>query len=440
MSTREHPHRHPRQRTTAGPDRRARSRTSRTLRAGDPAELLAQTRLLMRDVPRDCVVLIGHRGRREVRCGARLDLTQVLGPRGHERVGALLRGLRAQGADGAFGVVLLGDGLTGCCTPELFSSLGMLPGEGLDLLGEEPCTDPAECLSRAAGEHAAVRVLSMLALGEVTGLEIPELWVIGGGWATEVLVRPAPPEHLADEPELEVALGPLTALAALDSTLVAAQAVGEGERLPMPSTAGIGAVRALLAAGAGADVSRTLPRPPIMDTWRELVQALDLLRAQGAAPEPDQCMTVCERLCTFVADLAATSRRDEFLEAVVLRGQGAKACSLALPLQVLTDPAFCPDESIRAGGSWFQGMHDAVRMIGPAPGTAWEVTGSILRSGWANLSSCLALVAWWDHRFATAGDLVDAVLEAMPEHSLARLVALVLEGPQMPCWDPRARC
>lgn len=410
--------------------------TVRTLRASDPAELLAQVAVQMRSVPRDSVALIGHRGRRSAVVTARIDLDRAAGDDGPLAVLGLLTSLEQAGCDGAFGIVVLGDGYAPVCEdPEC--------GVG-DADGRRPGAPQTPCGAELPALVSAMRILAV-ALTRLPGFDLPELWVLAAGRATSVRSRPVPPDTGlpapdAHEPgELDLLIAPSVALARIDTTLVAAQSVLAGERLAHPSRPAADAVRALLVTGVS-DVPRTLPRPPIGATFREAVEAVGRLDGTVGDPDPWLCVSACERIRPLVLDLAAPRRRDDLLDILIRRGLGRGVRGTGDPLHDLRTSARRPHPSISPGGTWFEALVAIERISRPAaqgqpPGQADPPAGWL--EGWANLAGLLAMLAWWNHRYATAGSLTDRVLERRPDHALARWASLMAGVPVPPGWTPR---
>ena len=52
------------------------------------------------------------------------------------------------------------------------------------------------------------------------------------------------------------------------------------------------------------------------------------------------------------------------------------------------------------------------------------------------LTALLVLLGWWNHRFASAGSLVDELREREPDSTLAPLLTRMTDTPVFPAWWP----
>lgn len=376
-------------------------RHQRTLRIHDPAEILALIRLELGAPPRDSIALVGFRDRRATVLSLRFDLLPLLRGDAAASLEEVLEVLARAGATGAAGVVVVGDGY-------------------------EPV---GEGRAESEGVPGALRVLAA-ALG--SAIELPELWVVASGGARPVRIDA--PRPVGPDDELTVLLGDPVPLAAEDSTLVAAQSAFAGVRRPRGSEdALVLSVRALLAAGVGASAPCRLPRPRIEETWRRAAAALREVERGRGDGDPACEMSACELVRELVLDLASTARRDALLGHLITRGQGTAAAAGEDAIELLMDPSRRPHESICAGGSRYEVLRLVEAATRPAAGAGPGDGDPRLVSGWANTAAMLAVLAWWNHRFATSAELVDAILRVRPDHSMARLVALLNEQ-VMPPW------
>lgn len=385
---------------------------ARTLRALDPTELLAHVTLGLQEHPRDSLALVGHRDRRTVVVATRSELDPIAGDSAPAVLVHLLASLRTAGCTGAFGLVVLGDGY-----------------EPLAAVGGEPCGAGDEDFAPVGrGLQLATRVL-IAAYAE--DFDIPELWVVANGWAHGVCLAGPPGADVGIAVSRPVPLGDT------GSTLVAAESVLAGEQSLRRRDAPIAPLRSLLQAGAGTSGSRSGPHPAIQEAWSTTRAVLRGLASPSAARDPERWMTACEQVRGFVTDLAAPGRRDEFLVLLLSRGQAPDAIVDADITPLVEDPTCHPHSSICAGGSWYEALRQLEAITRPPLRAPTDDTAADLRAGWANLATVLALAAWWNHRFATAGALTDEVLAASPGHSLARLVAVMATAPVHPGWDGR---
>ncbi len=394
---------------------------ARTLRALDPTELLAQVTLGLQDVPRDSLALVGHRDRREVVVTTRSELWPLAGEDAEATLAHLIGILRREGCTGAFGLIVLGDGQGQPGDPD--PAAPSRPGD-------PPLEEPAD---EATGVHLAARVL---VAARTEGFDIPELWVLAHGRAREVLVH-LPPGPPGPDTPVDIAISDPVPLGEVGATLVVAESVLAGEQRHTDRRTAVAPLRSLLLAGAGHSRPRPLPRPAITETWSAARASLRDLGGPAGTGDPERWMTACEHVRTFVVDLASPRRRDDFLVCLLGRGQDVNVLADGDLSRLVEDPRCRPHASIRAGGSWYEALRSIEAITRPPLAGAGVTLDAELRAGWANLATVLALAAWWNHRFATAGALTDEVLSSVPEHSLARLVAVMAAGPVHPGWDPR---
>lgn len=378
----------------------------RTLRIHEPAELLAHVGLLMGAVPRDSVALLGIGDASTTGLALRSDLDIVLGDSGVEMLDHMLGILGQHGAREAAAIVVLGDGYD-------------------DRDQEEMLAD---------GAPAAATMIR--AAGGQGDIEIGEVWIVGGGTAWRLrLAEPPYPGAPWWETELELR-GP-EILADEESTLVAAQAVAAGESLPRSGADPVITRLAPVLADLSATARRVvLPRPPLREVWAD---ALAALAAPGVvADEGDRAaiVTACERIIDLVGDIASVACRDQMMALMVGRGHRPGELTPDEAISIMTGSQRRPHSSVCAGGEWYETLRRIEESIRP------EEVGGVcslparMVNGWASVSCLLALMAWWNHRFATAGALVDRVLALRPEHSLARLADVMASRPVAPGWMP----
>lgn len=376
----------------------------RTLCTHDPAEILVHASLLLGEPARDSLLLIGVRPDSSTALSVRADLPEAPGASWDLMIGRVLEPLASSGARRTAGAVILGDGRD------------HIPAGRVEELGIP----------------SAARVLEIAAGGNGPAVLIGEVWVIAAGRARRVRLRGDGP---GDGPAVEVE-EPI-ALAPADATLAAVEAVAAGEMLPRqgPDPV-IGALRAGLAAGGIAERRIAMPRPGIESVWRAALEALAVLGDEPSNAPPEALMTACERVRELVGDLASVHRRDELLALVTGRGQGLGRISSERAIDVMTRSARRPHESVIAGGAWYEALRRIEAATRPAPGAEAAAPPARMVSGWASTACLLSLLAWWNHRFATAGTLVGTVLEHRPDHSLARLALVMATHPVRPGWSP----
>lgn len=384
----------------------------RTLRAGDPAELLAMVELQLGAPLVDSVALIGHRDRLTAGVTVRIDLPGAGGEAPDPGpLSALLCRLAMTGADGAFGLVVVGSAIA----PDPHS-------RGEDAQGD------------ASGGIETARLLLLLAeeielVQGGVGLEIEELWVLSGGEAIRVHRDALAGDVRADPPIL---------LAPPDSTLVAAQSVALGVPRLLAQPEVVPTLRATLPRVLSAHRPASLP-PKLLE---ERLEHLVALLAQSAVPplegrEDAWSMTVCERLCDLIGMAADPVIRDELICAVLSRGQRRAIRPQTMFDVLVFSPQRRPHRDICAGGSWYRALETCERTLREDPGAPRHARTEDQEQAWIAVACALALISWWNWRVATAGSLIDEVVRRHPLDPLAGLLHSMMGTPVLPAWDPR---
>lgn len=376
---------------------------ARTLRADSPAELLAEARMAMGAVARDCLILIGHAGRRSSPVVTRIPLEDRGGPQA-ELVDGLLEQMARQGCTGAFGLVVLGDGYE------------RGPREA----------DVAEAIGWCA------LVLATASERTPHPFDIPELWVLAHERAIDVLLRPVPDPGGGDEPSFDLAIGPPEVLPPLDSTLVAAQAVAEGRTLPAARPevdVALEDARPRIAALRG-----RLPAPPLELAWERSLAALARLAGGAHRPGSDEHMTDCEHVAAFLDLCDAVDAIDTLLTLAFPSHRGLELSPGAGIDVMLTDPTARPHQRICAGGHWYEGLGTLRRLARDPHGSGGPGHAD---QAWVSLSCVLAVLAWWNQRYATAAELAQEVLADLPDHGLALCLDQMTMAPIRPAWHAR---
>ncbi|PWH05854.1 hypothetical protein DEO23_11710 [Brachybacterium endophyticum] len=397
--------------STATPDR--------TLRADDPSELLAETYVTLGDVPRDCLVLIGHVDRltsplstrvalRDLRCA---DDPRPVGLERHLGI------LRVAGCTGAFALSIAGNGLA--------------PSDGL------PTTAGVQVEN---ARRVALGVVQAATLLEPDGFDVPEVWVLADGYAERYalevddrggarLAAPHPPEVLRNPQD----------------TLVAVQEVRAGRVMPQDESACENTLRGLgdqvrsLPAGDGPGANRGR-RTSWRQHWQQLPELMH--RAAGlaggggdqAAPDGEQ-MTLCEQLVVLRERLAGSGAPAALLRAVIDPDPPASPRTLeALVARIWQDGSLRPPRAICAGGEGYKAM-ERLRVVFEGTGEL-PLTGETLRA-WSSVSASLGILAWWNHRFARAGEIAEEMLVRRAEDPLAPFLLQLADLPSVPPGDPR---
>lgn len=419
----------------------------RLLRVGEPSELLAESRLAMHADLRDSLVMIGHGGEGRP-LFSRTDLRHVAGPSAPEHVEHHLTAVREHGHPRAVALFVLGDG-----HDDLPPGL---PGEAAAVLGA--------LLLRSARELLPEPVA------------IDACWVLGAGVGHRVL-----PGAFARDGE-EVAVSPLCPLVPCAETAAAAHAVLEGQPVaqvlagdPGPaeqrllcalgaSLSGHGTLSSLPAAaraigrGAADEEQRARDLPRVLAAAREVLhRVVDLGGGGTADPSPlagagpaaapggpvadDKgstavSVTDCEPLAELILLLGIGTLDWRLFALCVDHGRAEETPVEELLDRLVDDPDMVPHPDVRAGGVWFRDL-ERLRLVceelalapaGPASGAG--------DSAWRGLTAVLVLLQWWNHRFASAGDLVDELLEAQPGCPLAPLLTRLIDAPISPAWRP----
>lgn len=371
----------------------------RLLHAHDPAELIAEARIALGQIPRDCLLLFGHDGEHSSPLVTRSDRSHLLAAGGREHLENHLDLMRRRGCRGAFAVIVLGDGY-GDVSEQLL----------------------AETISRGG-----TMLLSTAHHLLPEPFEIDRLWVAGGGASRELL--------LGEETQqaYELWISPPSPLRPFDSTRSAAHAVLTGQPTPQE----LSAHSALPALAGDLRLRRLEPDgtdpQTVFAAAREAVARLD---AGTGTTNPETYVTDCEHLSRLLSALAVDSLHWELLALCVDRGQAQVIDRDRLLQELTSDPAWIPDPDVRAGGSWYLTL-EKCRAAASAIAIGPEAPQRLLaEEAWRGLTVLLALLSWWNHRFATAGGLVDELWAREPDSTLAPLLARLTDEPIAPAWWP----
>lgn len=366
----------------------------------DPAELLAQTRLSLAGPPTDCLILAG---RPEAGAAAMITsspLHELLGPSGVSSLRRHLALMHERGSAAVHALIVLGDGHQRL----------------LDTVVED--------ILRRAG--AAVHEAARDAGGEGGTL----LEVHGAASASCWSVQHLPGPQGGGEVRI-TACGPLREFA---DTRVAATAVLQGRPIPQVDAHG----------DALREIGRALELPPA-----DLASAADpgalfataraalapLLLEAGRLSAQDR-MTKCEQVAALLSAVAVDRLHWELLAQCVERGASRRIDRETLLQHLVSDGEWTPHPDVCAGGDWYVGL-ERLRSIAAAARTEGAASQrGTARSAWRALTALLVLLAWWNHRFATAGGLVDELREEEPESTLAPLLSRMTDTPIFPAWWP----
>lgn len=371
----------------------------RLLRAHDPAELIAEARICLGLIPRDSLVLFGHDGRRTSPLVTRSDRRHLLAPEGREHLENHLELMRRRGCRGAFALLLIGDG---------YESV------------------PEELMIETAGRAGAM-LLTTARFGLVEPFVIERLWVVGAGTGRELVLGQG-----STQEEIRLWVSPPRPLREFSETHAATHAVLTGHQTPRDLPLG----GVLAAAGAdlrlrGVDPDRTDARD-LFDAARAAVSRL----GAGAAHDHDRYVTDCEHLALLLSAVAVDSLHWELLAQCIDRGQDRPVDRDRLLQELTKDGRWRPHADVCAGGSWYSTL-ETLRVVARVRAEATSGEQEVLaEAAWRGLTVLQALLSWWNHRFATAGDLVDELWTRDPGSTLAPLLSRLTDEPIAPAWWP----
>lgn len=149
-------------------------------------------------------------------------------------------------------------------------------------------------------------------------------------------------------------------------------------------------------------------------------------------------MTKCEQLASLLSAVAVDRLHWELLAQCVEHGTDREVERETLLQALVSDAELIPHEDVCAGGSWYTALEKLRGIAAAACEAASPAELGTARSAWRALTALLVLLAWWNHRFATAGHLVDEIREREPESTLAPLLSRMTDTPIFPAWWPRA--
>ncbi|APX31630.1 hypothetical protein BH708_01640 [Brachybacterium sp. P6-10-X1] len=376
----------------ADPDRRL-------LHVEDPSELLAETRICLRRIPTDCLILLSS-GPDHPPVLTTSDLEEVLGPEGCDSLTHHLALVQGRGCTRARAVVVLGDGHQ--ALPEgLSDDVAMLASARLLLTASEMPGEP---------------------------FDIDSAWVAGDGQCRQV-VRGAP-----DGDEERFWISPPEPLRPFSETCAAAGEVFTGRPIPQPPRE-----EPELARIAGRLRLERTELSAACDPGELFAAARNALARLGARDGEDGdegFVTDCEHVAELLSVLAVDRLHWELLAQCIDRGNEGSIDRGELLQILVSERHWRPDPDVCAGGSWYVAL-ERLRVIAEK---AWselpDPQRGIAREAWRGLTALLVLLAWWNHRFATAGRLVDELREREPGSTLAPLLARMTDTPIFPAWWP----
>jgi len=366
----------------------------------DPAELLAEARLSLHDQPSNCLLLVGGGGAEDSSMITRSSLRHLLAAHGEENLARHLGMMTQRGSRQVAAVVVIGDGYQDVLEPVVREVLMR-----------------TAALLRAAARTVRPDTLELVMVhGAAAGRRWEAHEACGQGGA--------PGTGLVDR-------GPLLAFS---DTRAAASAVlvGRQIRQPPPDDQLLGEIGRALTLPA-ADLA--LAADP-GELFAAALTALEQLRSRPAGLRGPSGMTKCEQIAALLSAVAVDRLHWELLARCVERG-GRGQIERETLLQILVqDRSWSPHEDVCAGGRWYSGIEQLRRIAGEALAAAAPAHRGTARSAWRALTALLVILAWWNHRFATAGHFVDELCAQEPESTLAPLLQRMTDTPIFPAWWP----
>lgn len=371
----------------------------------DPAELLAEARLCLREPPTDSLILAGSGGASSPPMITRSALADLLGPGGGENLGRHLSLMRDRGSSFVHALIVLGDGYQELWEPVIH-----------------------EVMHRAGQLlHAAALAVESQSSAESTF----QLLFIHGAASSTSWELGRDPQGGAARGVALTATGPLRQFS---DTRAAASAVLTGRPIPRHESAdplleqiGQGLRLPALDVTSAEDPGRL---------FTVALSALEKLGGSASGLSPAEQMTEYEHIASLLSAVAVDRLHWELLAQLVEHG-GTRTIERETLLQTLVnDRQWQPHEDICAGGRSYGGLEKLRRVAAVTMATALPAERRIARSAWRALTALLVLLAWWNHRFATAGGLVDELREQEPESTLAPLLSRMTDTPIFPAWWP----
>jgi hypothetical protein len=275
--------------------------------------------------------------------------------------------------------------------------------------------------AREAMVQIAVLVLTLAVTMLPEPLEITSAWIVGGGRALEVRVFDVDEEGVSIGTREHGPITPVTA------TRVMAQAVHAGVMVPQDSP-----IEHWYAVGRGLAGSRTRGRTlRAADVGAALTELPALL---GGVRDAEPTMSECERLVSLMRYLG---RRDcwwDVLALVLARGTAGPELDDDLVGALVKDPRHRPQGDVVAGGSLYGALDDLHSI---SEGMVRANPDPVLVSARAGIGAILLVLAWWNHRYATAGHRADELRAAGEQEDLALLLTQMVDSGLSPAWTPR---
>ncbi|HEX7350818.1 hypothetical protein [Brachybacterium sp.] len=389
--------------TPADPDRHL-------LALEDPAETLAAARLHLGESCSDSLILVSRSEGASSAMITRSRLRDLLGNEGGELMRRHLTMRRERGCRASHALIVLGDGyqqMLGSVVEDVLLRAGRL------VLAAARSADAEDDSGEGGGLPATLHVRGAAA---------------STSWRVDLDPAPAGSGR--------VRLTDCGGLREFSDTHVVASAVLGG--LPVP--------RAGLHAARLAEIGASLELPPVdlsSDADPEQLfsrgqEALATLLAGSGPLSSPEMMTKCEQIAALLSAIAVDRLHWELLARCVEHGSGRVIDRETLLQTLVSDREWIPHDDVCAGGQWYLVL-EQLRWVAVAAMEGGDpTTRARARSAWRGLTSLLVLLAWWNHRFATAGHLVDELRAREPESTLAPLLSRMTDTPIFPAWWPGA--
>lgn len=370
------------------------------LSAEDPAELLAESLLCLHERPSDCLLMAGGGGPGAPPLITRSSLRDLLSPRGAEHLERHLGLMSIRGSHQAVALIVIGDGHQ----------------RVLDTVIEAVLLRAGELL-RAAAESQPAESFELMS---VHGAAAGRCWELreaadGESGPRRRLVETGPLREFSD-------------------TRTAATAVLDG--LSIPQRQGQELLLTEIGRGMELPVTDIAATMDPGELFSSALTALEQLRLRPSALRETEGMTKCEQISALLSAVAVDRLHWELLAQCVERGEGRQIDRETLLQTLVSDRTWIPHGDVRAGGSWYEGLQWLRHIAAEARDSAPSGQRGTARSAWRALTALLVLLAWWNHRFATAGHLVDELWEQEPESTLAPLLSRMTDTPIFPAWWP----
>lgn len=377
----------------AGSDRRV-------LHTHDPSEFLAETQICLRRIPMNCLIVMGCGDDEQPPVVTTSDLADLVTPAGNDRLEEHLELLLRRGSRLASAMIVVGDGHE------------KLPVHELEELTV----------------RLSARVLATAARLLPEPFPLESLWVVGSALCRQVLRG----EPVGDEERILVS--PPQPLRPFQETRAAADEVLIGRPVPQPPREEpqlelVGRHLRLTRTDLDSDADPG-------ELFARAREALRRLRATAGGSSDPRFVTDCELVSALVSAVAVDRLHWELLAQCVDRGNAAPIDREQLLQILVRDGSWIPDADVCAGGEWYEAVAHVRDVAAAACADPDLPERGIAREAWRGLTAMLALLAWWNHRFATAGGLVDELWEREPASTLAPLLARMTDTPIFPAWWP----